>query len=174
VSHEIENCPLKEGDSVHGIPDWDLRYKHMRMHSAAHVIHGLIFSELGLLISGNQLGWPQSRLDVNIEDFDRAKFAEIEKKSNEVIAKSLDISVKFISKEDAKSNPDYFRLMGVGRAQLIDRLGPEIRIIKIGDFDESIDGGTHVKNTSEIGKVKFVKFQNKGALNRRIYFELEN
>ena len=62
--------------------------------------------------------------------------------------------------------------MGVGREQLVERLGNEIRIIKIGDFDESIDGGTHVRNTKEIGKIKFVRFDNKGATNRRIYFEL--
>ncbi len=172
VSHEIESCSLEAGGRIHGIIDWQKRHKHMRMHSAAHVIHGVLFSEMKLLISGNQLGWPQSRLDINIENFDREKFSEIEKTCNEVISKNLGISAKTISKEEAKSNPDYFRLLGVGREQLLDRLGSEIRIVKIGGFDESIDGGTHVKNTSEIGKVKFVKFQNKGAKNRRIYFEL--
>jgi len=55
---------------------------------------------------------------------------------------------------------------------LLEKLGEEIRILRIGDFDESIDGGTHVRNTSEIGKIRFVRFENKGANNRRIYFEL--
>lgn len=172
ISHEIEGCSLKAGDTVHGVIDWEKRYRHMRMHSAAHVIHGVTFNEMKLLISGNQLGWPQSRIDINIENFDREKFASTEKKCNEVIVKNLNISFFFISKEQAKNSPDYFRLMGVGREQLIEKLGNEIRIVKIGDFDESIDGGTHVKNTSEIGKIKFVKFQNKGKSNRRIYFEL--
>ncbi|MCX6799126.1 MAG: alanyl-tRNA editing protein [Candidatus Diapherotrites archaeon] len=172
VSHEVDKPGLAAGMRVKGIVDWDRRYRHMRMHTAAHIIHGVIFSELGLLVSGNQLGWPQSRIDINIENFDREKFAKIEKKCNETIAKNLEISFRFISKDEALGNLDYFRLMGVDRHQLIDRLGDEIRIVKIGDFDESIDGGTHVRNTREIGKIKFVRFENKGAANRRIYFEL--
>ena len=172
VSHEVQNCLLQVGGVVHCIIDWERRYRHMRMHSAAHIIHGVIFSEMRLLVTGNQLGWPQSRMDINIENFDREKFNNIERKCNEVIAQNLEISHKFISKEKAMNNSDYFRLMGVDRAQLVERLGNEIRIVMIGDFDESIDGGTHVKNTTEIGKIKFAKFENKGATNRRIYFEL--
>ena len=172
VSHEVDRPGLLPGMRIKGIVDWERRYRHMRMHSAAHVVHGVIFSELGLLVTGNQLGWPQSRIDINIENFNREKFAEIERKCNDIIAGKMDISFYFISREQALSNPDYFRLMGVGREQLVERLGSEIRIIKIGDFDESIDGGTHVRNTKEIGKIKFVRFENKGATNRRIYFEL--
>jgi misacylated tRNA(Ala) deacylase len=172
VSLELDKPGLKVEEKVHCIVDWEKRYRHMRMHSAAHIIHGVTFNEAGLLISGNQLGWPQSRIDINIENFDKEKFSLIEEKCNAVIARNLPVSFEFISKEQAKNSPDYFRLMGVNREELIEKLGNEIRILKIGDFDESIDGGTHVKNTKEIGKIKFVRFENKGATNRRIYFEL--
>jgi len=172
VTHEIDKPGLKVGEKIHGVVDWENRFHSMRMHSAAHIIHGVIFKELGLLVSGNQLGWPQSRIDINIENFDRQRFNEIEEKCNEVIRQNLEVSFYFISKEEARQKNELFRLMGVDKEKLLGVLGNEIRILKIGDFDESIDGGTHVKNTSEIGKIRFVKFENKGATNRRIYFEL--
>ena len=172
VIHELDRPGLAQGACVKGVIDWERRYRHMRMHTSAHVIHGVIFKEMGLLVSGNQLGWPQSRIDINIAGFDREKFRGIEEKCNAVIAGNLPVTFFFITKDEAKSNPDYFRLMGVGRETLLEKIGEEIRILKIGDFDESIDGGTHVRNTSEIGKIRFVRFENKGANNRRIYFEL--
>jgi len=172
VIHELDRQGLAQGAGVKGFVDWERRYRHMRMHTSAHVIHGVIFKEMGLLVSGNQLGWPQSRIDINIDNFDREKFRGIEEKCNAVIARKLQVSAFFITREEARSSPDYFRLMGVGREALLEKLGEEIRILRIGDFDESIDGGTHVRNTSEIGKIRFVRFENKGANNRRIYFEL--
>lgn len=174
VSLGLDRPGLKAGEKVHGIVDWETRFHSMRMHSAAHIIHGVIFKELGLLVSGNQLGWPQSRIDINIENLDRERFNEIESKCNEIIAKNLEISYYFISQEEARQKNELFRLMGVDKEKLLEILGNEIRILKIGDFDESIDGGTHVANTREIGKIKFVKFENKGAANRRIYFELSD
>ena len=172
VIHELDKPGLAGGERVKCFVDWERRYHHMRMHTSAHVIHGVIFKEMGLLVSGNQLGWPQSRIDINIAGFDREKFSEIEEKCNAVIAGRLPVTFFFITKDEAKSNPDYFRLMGVGIDELLERLGDEIRVLRIGNFDESIDGGTHVRNTSEIGKIRFVRFENKGANNRRIYFEL--
>ncbi len=172
VIHELDRLGLKAGETVHGVVDWENRFHSMRMHSAAHIIHGVIFKELGLLVSGNQLGWPQSRIDINIENFDRQRFDEIEEKCNSIAGHNLEVSFYFISKEEARQKNELFRLMGVDKEKLLEVLGNEIRILKIGDFDESIDGGTHVKNTSEIGKIRFAKFENKGAANRRIYFEL--
>src|SRR5690606_502149 len=91
ISHEIdgENVSngLKAGDKVKGFIDWDRRYRHMRMHTATHVIANVIEKEAGAQITGNQLGLDQSRVDFSLEAFDRDKFAEYEKIANDFIAR---------------------------------------------------------------------------------------
>jgi len=46
----------------------------------------------------------------------------------------------------------------------------EFRIVRIGDIDEQVDGGTHIQHLKEIGTIKLIKTVNKGAKNRRMYF----
>ncbi|MFH1239604.1 MAG: alanyl-tRNA editing protein AlaXM [Candidatus Diapherotrites archaeon] len=168
ISLQVEDCNLKEGDKVKCAIDWDRRYRFMRMHTAAHILSAIIFKELGCLITGNQLGEEKSRMDFNVEDFDRELLISFEKKANEIIKRNLEVEVSYMSAEEAFKNEQLFRLKDVLPKNL-----KELRIVKIGDFDIQADGGTHVKNTSEIGSVKITKIGNKGTNNRRIYFILE-
>jgi len=168
VSHEVDKEGLKEGDEVHCTINWGRRYKLMRMHSSAHIVHAVLFSKFGTLVGGNQLGIDQSRMDFALETFDQCLLKSLETEANEIIAGNLPISIEFLPREEALKKPELFRLK--------DKLPKDIqkfRLLSIGNVDVSADGGTHVKNTSEIGKVKIVKLKNKGADNRRIYWELE-
>jgi misacylated tRNA(Ala) deacylase len=168
VSHEVDREGLKQGDEVHCIVDWERRYKLMRMHSSAHVIHNSIWKKFCVLVSGNQLGLEHSRMDFDLKEFDREKLAAIEKDANEIISKNLGITVDFVKREDALKKPELFRLK-----DKLPKALEEFRLVSIGNIDVSADGGTHVHNTGEIGKVKITKLDNKGASNRRIYWELE-
>ncbi|KKK41754.1 hypothetical protein LCGC14_2544280, partial [marine sediment metagenome] len=88
-------------------------------------------------------------------------------KVNEIIEKNLFVSVKFLSREEAMKLPKISKLAkGISDSLEI------IRIVSIGDFDIQADGGTHVHSTSEIGKVEFIRCDNKGKNNRRIYYKL--
>ncbi len=166
--HELENGEgLKIGDEVKCVIDWDLRYKHMRMHTSAHILAAIIFQETKNLITGNQLGAEESRMDFSVKDFDRAYLTSIQDKANEIVAKDLPIVISFEEREKALERPELFRLK--------DKLPKDIpvfRILSIGDFDVQADGGTHVKSTKEVGKIIITDMKNKGAENRRIYWKL--
>ena len=167
VSHEVEPLGLKQGDEVHCILDWERRYKLMRMHTAAHLLHHVIFNETGALITGNNLDVDYSRMDFSVEEFDRNLLEGFEKKTNELIKQGLKIEVKFLPREEAFKIPNIVRLK-----DKMPKAADVLRIVDIGGVDVTADGGTHVRNTEEVKGIKITKLQNKGVNNRRIYFEL--
>ncbi|NQU98465.1 alanyl-tRNA editing protein [Candidatus Woesearchaeota archaeon] len=169
ISHEVDKEGLKDGDKVHCVIDWERRYKLMRMHTSAHIVSTLIHNETGALISGNQLGLDKTRIDFSLEDYDREKMVEYIKQANDVIKKNLEVKWYFLPREEALSIPSVVKLAGA-LPPAIDTL----RIVEIGDFDTQADGGTHVKNTSEIGELEFLKADNKGKNNRRVYYKIKN
>lgn len=167
ISHEVDNPGLKEDDKVHCVIDWDRRYKLMKMHTSAHIVSTLVHNETGALITGNQLGIDRTRIDFSLENFDREKMFEYIKHANEVIKKNLEVKSYYLPREEAMKIPSIVKLANV--------LPPNIdtlRIVEIGEFDTQADGGTHVKNTSEIGELEILKIDNKGKNNRRLYYKL--
>ena len=146
ISHEVDKEGLKEGDEVTGIIDWDRRYKLMRMHTAAHVLSAVLYKETGALITGNQLDLEQTRIDFNLENFDREKIDEYVNKGNELIDKDLPVTVSYMSRKEALQKPEIAKL-----AKGLPPVVQTIRIVSIGDFDEQADGGTHVKSLKEVG-----------------------
>ena len=169
VLHKLESIGgLQVGEKVHGVIDWERRYWFMRMHSTAHIIAGVIFKETGNMITGNQLGNPESRVDFDTENYSPEFFKSIESKTNEVIARNLEQAISFKSREEALKIPELFRLKDVLPKEI-----PEFRIVSIGNFDVQADGGTLVQNTREIGRVKITRTENKGAKNRRLYWTIE-
>ncbi|NCN38805.1 MAG: alanyl-tRNA editing protein AlaX [Candidatus Aenigmarchaeota archaeon CG_4_10_14_0_8_um_filter_37_24] len=168
VSHEVDNGGLKAGDKVHCRIDWDRRYKLMRMHTAAHVFSRVIFDETGAVTSGNQLDLDKSRIDFTLENLDKGKIKEWEKKANEIIAGGRNLKISFYPREEAFKIPDFIRTSKL----LVPEDLKTIRIVEIEGLDQQACGGTHLKNISEIGKIEVLKVENKGKNNRRIYFRL--
>ncbi len=170
ISHEVDGPGLKPGDKVSCAIDWNRRYQLMRMHTASHIISQVIHRDTGAMITGNQLDVDRSRIDFSVEEFDREKLKGFESEANSIVCRKLNIELEFIKGdaiEEALKRPDLTKLAR-GFTQNFSLL----RIVKIGDFDIQADGGTHVKNTNEVGKIEFVDFVNKGKNNRRIYFRL--
>jgi len=166
IIHIVEPNPFKVGDRVHGKLDWEKRYKIMRMHTAAHLLIGLMSKE-GLLVTGNQLGYEESRMDFNMELLDRDKILRYAEGANEIAAKGGKVKIYFIKREEA--------LKDKGLVKMAAAMPPEVdewRIVDIG-IDKQPDGGVHVADLKEIGKIKITKFENKGKNNRRLYFTLE-
>lgn len=168
IVHELDREGLQAGDAVHCVLDWKRRHALMRMHTAAHILAGMFSSETGALITGNQLEEDKSRFDFSLENFDRAKFDEVVQKANVMIANNMGLKVYSLPREEAMKIP--------GIVKLANALPPSIsvlRIVEIPGADIQADGGTHVKNTSEIGTIGILKLDNKGAANKRIYFVLK-
>lgn len=169
VSHEVDTPGLNVGDTVHGIIDWERRYLLMRIHTAMHVLSSVFHKETGALISGNQIDPEKSRIDFTLENFDREKIQQYANHANELIKQNKQTKVSFMKREEAMKIPGMVKLAGA--------LPPNIdvlRIVEIEGIDIQADGGTHVKNTSEIGEIVILSFENKGKSNRRVYFTLKD
>ena len=167
ISHEVDQVGLQPGDNVHCILNWERRYKLMRSHSAAHVIAALINKGTGALITGNQLGEDHIRFDFSLQKFDRTLLEEYLTKANKLF--SIDIPVKWynLPREEAMKIPGIIKMAGAFPPNI-----PTLRIVEIIGIDKQADGGTHVKNLKEIGKLKLIKTKNKGKNNKRVYLKL--
>ncbi|HJW97397.1 MAG TPA: alanyl-tRNA editing protein [archaeon] len=169
ISHEVDQIGLQVGDKVKCRIDWERRYIHMRMHTAAHVLSKVIFDSTGAKTSGNQLGEDQSRIDFTLENFDRDRIFEWFQEVNKRIQKGAEVHSRLLSREEAFRIPDLVR----SNVTLIPETVKVIRVVDIPGVDIEACGGTHLRNISEIGKIVFLKAENKGKDNRRIYFTLE-
>jgi misacylated tRNA(Ala) deacylase len=168
ISHEVSKPGLKEGDHVKCKIDWDRRYKLMRMHTAAHIIDAVLYNETGALCTGNQLGVDKSRIDFSLDSLDKEKIIEYVKKSDELAKKAVELKIYNKEREEALRIPGIVKL-----AAKMPPEAKELRIVEIPGIDIQADGGTQVKNTSEIGTIKFLRIDNKGKNNRRLYYTLE-
>ncbi len=166
IYHVIDK-PLEKGLKVKGVIDWDRRYRLMRMHTAAHLISAIIGEE-GVMITGNQLGIERSRIDFNLEQLDREKIKACIDKANQLIEKGANVKVYYLPREEALKIPTISRLA----KGLLDL--KEFRIVEIEGIDKQADGGTHVRNIKEIGRIELLKIENKGKNNRRLYFTIKD
>ena len=165
ISHEVDIEGLQPDDRVHCKLDWERRYLLMRYHTAAHVLSGIFNRHYNLLMTGNQLTTEKGRIDMNMENMDLNIIKEGFEKANELIQKDLPVHVYYMERSKAEKDPTLFKL-AIGFPHEI----PTIRIVDIKGFDAQADGGCHVKSLKEIGKVEFVRAENKGKDNRRIYY----
>ena len=151
------------GDNVTCIIDWDRRYKLMKMHTSLHLLCSLVNAK----VTGGSVGDGKGRLDFNL-DFKPNK-EELKDNLNDLIQGNHDITISWISAQELDKNPNLIKTMSV----LPPRTNGSIRMVRIGDnIDYQPCGGTHVKNTSEIGLVEINKVENKGKLNKRVAISL--
>lgn len=168
VVHILDRPGLLAGDVVSGRIDGDRRYRFMRSHTACHILSAVIFQETGAKITGNQIEQSRSRVDFSLENFDKAKMSEYLEKANRIAAEHRSVKTSIIPRSEALLIPDLIRLaMAVPDRDLI-------RVVLIDGVDSQACGGTHVRNTGEIGKINMIKAENKGKCNRRVYFSLED
>jgi len=167
--HELENeaHSINAGDPVRCILDWERRYAHMRMHTAAHVLAAVMHRELGALISGNQIEADKTRFDFTLAEFDRAKFDDAVRKANDALSRDIQLKIYVLPREEAMKIPGVVKLAAALPPSIA-----QLRIVEIGDVDVQADGGTHVRNLKEVGKIQIERLENKGKENRRIYFTL--
>ncbi len=165
ILHVCENSnDLKIDEKIKGKINWEIRYKHMRMHSALHLLCSLIPYD----VTGGQISFEKSRLDFNVDD--KIEKEEIENKINQLVKDDHEISYQWITLEELDNQPDLVRTMSV-KPQ---RTNNKIRLVKIGSIDLQPCGGTHVKRTEEIGNIKIGKIENKGKMNRRVNLSIND
>ncbi len=155
IVHYLDNIPkLREGEVVRGQIDWERRERLMRMHTAEHVLLAACRRVLGKHVwqHGTQKDVYESRFDIaHFKPVTRDEIKKIEKEALKIITSCVEVKAQFMSRREAEDKYGFVLYEG-GIPP-----GKEIRVVKIGDFDVEACGGTHVKNTGEIGFLKIIK-----------------
>lgn len=168
IVHVLDKSGLSAGDKVKGVIDWERRYKLMKAHTATHVLCKILHDETGSLITGNQLYEDRLRIDFNLEDYDRDLLESLVEKTNNALKTNKDVTSYHLPREEAFKLPGALKLANVLPPNI-----KELRIVEIDGIDVQVDGGTHVKNTSEVHGLKLLKTENKGKNNRRLVVSFE-
>ncbi|MDB5588592.1 MAG: Ala-tRNA(Pro) hydrolase [Devosia sp.] len=147
------------GELVTAKIDWDRRYKLMRMHTALHLLSVV----LPFAVTGGSIGEDKGRLDFNMPEAPE-NLAELEAQLNAMVTDAHDVTTEWITDAEMAANPDLIKTMNVKPPMGQGR----VRLVRIGTVDLQPCGGTHVRNTREIGALSIGKVENKGKQNRRV------
>lgn len=168
VPAEASGLPPKGAHVMHEV-DWERRHKHMRVHTALHLLSVVV--PFG--VTGGQISATHGRLDFDMPDAPHNR-EEIEEALNEFVDVDARVSEGWMTGAELDANPHLVKTMAVKPPKGVG----DIRLIRIGEEDGWIDlqpcGGTHVARTGEIGALRLGKMEKKGRLNRRIYLHLDS
>lgn len=151
------------GAAVHAILDWERRLRHMRMHTALHVMSAVIKGD----VTGGQVGADKSRLDFNLSGDVPAK-DWVTEEVNKLIGLDRPVTPQWITDDELAARPELVKTMSVRPPMGAGR----VRLLSIEGIDLQACGGTHVARTGEIGRVECTKVENKGKMNRRFIISL--
>ena len=157
------------GSASRGTLDWVRRHKLMRTHTALHVLCGTVFRDYGALVTGGDMEPLKGRMDFEFETMRGDLVREIEAAVNREVAQALDVRVRILPREEAFQIPDLIRT----KINLLPEGIQQVRTVEIVGLDLQADGGTHVRNTDEVGTIRVTDYKSKGAINKRIYIEVE-
>lgn len=164
VWHWLEGPLPEPGTEVHGEVDWERRHLLMRTHTALHILCGVMWEDYGVAVTGGNMEPGSGRLDFELDQMSVDMGKQIEARVNEEIQRGREIRVDFVGREAADEDPALIRT----KANLIPRHIDPLRVIDIVGLDRQADGGTHVANTKEVGRIEVVKAESKGKANKRI------
>ena len=157
------------GDTVLQSLDWNRRYRHMRVHTALHLLSVVI----PLPVTGGAIATDKGRLDFDMPESPHAKEA-LEAALNDLVEADLPVIEDWITDEALDASPSLVKTMSVAPPRGQGR----VRLIRIGSGETQVDlqpcGGTHVARTGEVGRLRLGKIEKKGALNRRVYLHLDD
>jgi misacylated tRNA(Ala) deacylase len=171
VTHSIAgDSPLPVvGAPVRGQIDWARRYQLMRTHSAMHILCGVIFRDYGAQVTGGNMEPLRGRMDFEFETLLKDFVQQVEIAINKEVANARDIHIRILPREEAFQIPDLIRT----KINLLPEGIQQVRTVEIVGLDLQADGGTHVRNTSEVGRIRVIDYKSKGKINKRMYIGLD-
>ena len=170
IRHELDCAPPAVGAEVRGELDWDNRYNLMRTHTALHILCGVVWRDFGAHVTGGNMTPLAARMDFELERMS-ADFAErVEELANAEIRLARLISVRFLPRAAALAHPDLIRT----KINLLPEGIAEVRVVDIAGLDVQADGGTHVADASEVGRIRVVGHESKGRINKRLGIAVED
>ena len=172
IRHMVNGDLPEVGTEVEGKLDWTKRYSHMQMHTSQHLVSAVVNESYGSDTVGNQIGQAKSRIDFKPLKLSVDQLNDLEDEVNTYIDKDLKVEISEKDRSELENNPDIRSSMSSGLWKMLPSSVKRLRVITIGDIDVCPCAGTHVRSLSEIGKVKFIKKDNKGAQKLRLTYEL--
>lgn len=167
--HVVEGDLPPVGAAVAGEIDWQHRYSLMRVHTALHVLCGVVWHDYGASVTGGNMEPFKARMDFEFERMQKDLVAEIEARINEEAAKNHAIATQILPREQAFEIPDLIRT----KVNLLPESVQQIRTVEIVGLDLQACGGTHLANTGEIGPIRVTDYKSKGGINKRLYIALD-
>ena len=169
VLHVVSGGPLPPpGTVVRAVIDWDHRHLLMRTHTALHVLSALVWRDYGAKVTGGNMEPGRARMDFELESMSVEFGREVEERLNLTLSGGHPVRVLFLPRAEALADPDLIRT----KVSLIPEHVDPIRVVDIAGVDRQADGGTHVADTAEVGRVQVVKTESKGKGNKRMRIEL--
>jgi misacylated tRNA(Ala) deacylase len=168
VWHTLDGPLPSVGDEVAGEIDWDRRHGLMRTHTALHVLCGVIWNEWGKAVTGGNMEPLTARMDFEFDPLPEGFGRTVEELVNKELAAARPIEVAFLPRDTAVTDEDLIRT----KVNMIPESVREIRVVDIVGLDKQADGGTHVRSTDEVGRIRVVKTESKGKGNKRIRIEV--
>ncbi len=168
VIHDLAGAAPNTGQEVHGSLDWDHRYAHMRYHTAQHLLSAHFLEKHRASTTGNQISRRKAKIDFDLPELTPDLVRRAEEGISRWVADSIPVVIKMLPREVAIRTLDPVRTR-------IDRLPKSVstlRIVEIEGVDTVACGGTHVRNTSEIGEFRITKAASKGKGRKRVEFVL--
>jgi misacylated tRNA(Ala) deacylase len=158
------------GTTITGVINWARRYQLMRTHTAMHILCGVVWRDYGAQVTGGNMAPLNGRMDFEFENLKRELVDEIEEKINTEVLAAREVHVAILPRTDAEQIPGLIRT----KINLVPSSITEIRTVEIVGLDLQADGGTHVANTREVGRLRVIDYKSKGRINKRIRIALED
>jgi misacylated tRNA(Ala) deacylase len=168
VWHTIEGDAPPVGTAVEAEIDWERRHRLMRTHTALHVLCGVIWNEWGDPVTGGNMEPLAARMDFELDPTPEGFGARVDELVAAEVAADRPIEVSFVPRSDAVLDEALIRT----KVSLVPESVAEIRVVDIVGLDKQADGGTHVRSTAEVGRVRVVKTESKGKGNKRVRIEV--
>ena len=170
VVHQIEGGAPAVGDVVTGVIDWERRHNLMRTHTALHVLCGVIWRDYGAQVTGGDMQPLAARMDFEFEHMTATFAEEVEELVNREVAEGRPIGTRILPRDEAMSIPDLIRT----KINLLPEGITEVRVVEIEGLDLQADGGTHLANTRDVGRIRIVGHESKGRINKRLRIQIED
>jgi misacylated tRNA(Ala) deacylase len=172
IVHELDagEEPPTVGARVVAEIDWSRRHALMRTHTALHALCGVVWRDYGALVTGGNMEPGSGRMDFEFERMTGDLVGEIEAKVNHELGLGREVRVGVLPRAEAFAIPDLIRT----KVSLLPPGIDEVRTVEIVGLDLQADGGTHVANTREVGRIRVQGYESKGRINKRIRIAIED
>ena len=167
--HELNREPPPVGARIRGVIDWERRYQLMRVHTALHILCGVVWRDYGAKVTGGDMKPLAARMDFELEQMSADFARRVEEAVNREVEAARPVEVATIPREEAFRIPDLIRT----KINLLPAAIQEVRTVNIVGLDLQADGGTHVANTRDVGPIRVVGHESKGRINKRLRIEVD-